>query len=133
MASVGDESRARSSARQTRRVSVFYVMSAYHVSPWFTRGSTIRLLSESGRPKRPRCSPYGSLPGSPPTGRAAYQHDVALTLRYDLNPLRLLKVEGHSCTDRRSDQAAQRQPVAFFAHEDWGVLLLKTTAYFWSG
>jgi hypothetical protein len=65
------------------------------------------------------------------SGRAAMQHDVAATLRFDINAHWLVKVEGHyingtadlspDLNDGKSRDVLDRS---------WGLFLAKTTAYF---
>ncbi len=58
------------------------------------------------------------------------QHDVAATLRFDVNPYWLLKLEGHymhgvgATLTTLNDTAIEDRPT------DWAVGLVKTTAYF---
>ncbi len=109
----------------------FYVMSAYHVTPWFTPGVYYSALFADVRDRNGQNPAYGAPPGSPPVGRAAYQHDVALTLRYDLNQYWLMKVEGHFMhgTAGLTTTLNDNQSLSSLT-KDWGVLLVKTTAYF---
>lgn len=109
----------------------WYVMGAYRVNSWFTPGAYYSLLFPDVNDRRGRNPPYGSAADAPPLGRAAYQHDVALTLRYDLNQYWILKAEGHfmhgtaGLTSALNDNANLSSLT-----KDWAVLLLKTTAYF---
>jgi hypothetical protein len=94
----------------------FYAMASYRVRPWFTPGI------------------YYSLGRSDFTRRDGvdeYQHDVALSLRYDLHANWLLKVEGHYMHGTAGLTSAQNdmKPLADL-EPDWAVLLIKTTAYF---
>jgi hypothetical protein len=62
---------------------------------------------------------------------ATMQHDVAGTVRFDLNPHWLVKLEGHY---EHGSAALNRglndnRPLAELP-QDWGLFLLKTTAYF---
>jgi hypothetical protein len=108
-----------------------YLMSAYHVNSWFTPGLYYSLSYANVDDRLGRNAPYGAAPGAAPLGRAAYQHDVALTLRYDLNSYWLLKAEGHFMhgTAGLSSALNDNQPLSSLK-KDWGVLLIKTTAYF---
>jgi hypothetical protein len=109
----------------------WYLMGSYHVNSWFTPGLYYSLLFTDVHDRHGRNAPYGSPPGTEPLGRGAYQHDVALTLRYDLNQYWLLKAEGHfmhgtaGLTSALNDNASLSTLT-----KDWGVFLLKTTAYF---
>jgi hypothetical protein len=109
----------------------FYVMSAYHVTPWFTPGLYYSALFANAKDRSGNDPAYGSPPGSPPLGRGAFQHDVALTMRYDLNQYWLLKVEGHFMhgTAGLTSSLNDNLPLSALT-KDWAVLLLKTTAYF---
>lgn len=109
----------------------FYVMSAYHVTPWFTPGVYYSVLFSNADDRRGLAPPYGTPPGTAPLGRGAYQHDLALTLRYDLNSFWLLKLESHYMhgTAGLSSTLNDGRPLSSLT-EDWGVFLVKTTAYF---
>lgn len=109
----------------------FYLMSAYHVTPWFTPGVYYSVLFGNVDDRKGNDAPYGTPKGTPPLGRGAYQHDLALTLRYDLNSFWLLKLEGHYMhgTAGLSSALNGNQPLSSLT-EDWGVFLAKTTAYF---
>jgi hypothetical protein len=106
-------------------------MTAYHVNSWFTPGVYYSLYFPDASDRSGRKPAFGSVPGSPGIGRAAYQHDVALSLRYDLNQYWLLKVEGHFMhgTAGLTTALNDNQPLSSL-RQDWGVLLLKTTASF---
>jgi len=108
----------------------FYFMAAYHVAPWFTPGVYYSVLFPNAADRAgknpPRTSPNGA-----PLAHGAYLHDLALTFRYDLNAFWLLKLEGHYMhgTAGLSPELNGGQPLSSMI-EDWGVFLLKTTAYF---
>jgi hypothetical protein len=94
----------------------FYVMASYRVRPWFTPGVYYSLLRADVANR---------------SGRAEHQHDVALTLRYDLQAHWLLKLEGHymhgtAGLNVQLNDGKSRDKLK----EDWAVLLVKTTAYF---
>ncbi len=103
----------------------FYLMAAYHVTSWFTPGLYYSVLFQNADDRN------GSEAAPANAGRAAYQHDVALTLRYDLNQFWLLKLEGHFMhgTAGLTTELNDNQPLSSLT-EDWGVFLVKTTAYF---
>lgn len=109
----------------------FYLMSAYHVTPWFTPGVYYSVLFNNVDDRKGVNPPYGTLPGTPPLGRAAYQHDLALTVRYDLNAFWLVKLEGHYMHGTAGLNSALNgnQPLSSLT-QDWGAFLVKTTAYF---
>ncbi len=108
----------------------FYLMSAYHVRPWFTPGLYYSVLFPDTTDRSGRRPPTGQ-PDAPPVGRAAYQHDLGVTLRFDVNPYWIVKVEGHrmhgtaGLTSSLNDNASLSSLT-----KDWGVFLVKTTAYF---
>jgi hypothetical protein len=64
-------------------------------------------------------------------GRENMLHDLAGTLRFDVNPYWLIKVEGHYLhgTAGLSPALNGGTPAAMLA-PDWGLFLIKTTAYF---
>ena len=93
-----------------------YAMLSYRVTPWFTPGIYYSVLFADVDDR---------------SGRDAYQHDFAATFRYDLNSHWLLKLEGHYMhgTAGLSRPLNDDQPLDKLS-ADWGVLLVKTTAYF---
>jgi hypothetical protein len=93
-----------------------YVMGSYRVTPRFSPGLYYSLLFPDVRQRH---------------GRAAYQHDVAATLRYDLTTNWLVKVEGHflhGTAALNSTLNGGTPPAALVPN--WGLFLVKTTAYF---
>jgi hypothetical protein len=95
----------------------YYGMASYQVTPWFAPGIYY--------------SAYFPNVNSPTHRRSTYQHDVALTTRYDITPNWLLKLEGHFMhgTAGLSSPLNANQPLDSLT-KNWGVFLLKTTAYF---
>lgn len=100
-----------------------YVMASYQVAPWFTPGVYYSALFKNIHAERP--------PGQPEHPPSSYQHDIAVTLRYDINANWLVKLEGHYMhgtggltTALNGNRKLDELP------EDWGVFLAKTTAYF---
>jgi hypothetical protein len=94
----------------------FYVMTDYRVVEWFHPG----VYYSAFFPNAERRS-----------GRAAAQHDVALTLRFDINPYWLVKIEGHYM----SGTAVLRPELNDFRPANtldrhWGFFLAKTTLSF---
>jgi hypothetical protein len=94
----------------------WYVMASYRVAPWFTPGAyySVRRDGSNG-----------------PEKRNNYQHDVAITTRYDITDNWLVKLEGHfkrGTLDVSRALNYNQSPLA--APRDWGVFLAKTTAYF---
>ncbi|HEY4117461.1 MAG TPA: hypothetical protein VGM56_06375 [Byssovorax sp.] len=93
-----------------------YVMAAYRVSSWLQPGAyyAIEFPNVSDR-----------------TGRAGVQHDIATTLRFDVNHHWLIKLEGHFESGTAGLDPTINggvQPASL--NRDWAVFLAKTTAYF---
>lgn len=57
------------------------------------------------------------------------QHDLAATLRFDINSFWIVKVEGHFMHGTELINAGSEQPV-LTNPVNWGVFLVKTTGYF---
>jgi hypothetical protein len=93
-----------------------YGMVAYRMAPWFMPGAYYSLLFRNIDDR---------------DGRDAYQHDFAITARYDVNPHWLVKIEGHYMhgTAALSPTLNDDTPRAEL-QRDWGVALAKTTVYF---
>ncbi len=93
-----------------------YALGSYRLAPWFTPGAYYSIYYPDASRR---------------SGSAKYTHDIALTLRFDINAHWLFKVEGHfmhgtaALLPELNDGAAPQT-----LDRDWGVLLLKTTAYF---
>lgn len=95
----------------------YYAMISYRVAPWFTPGAYYSAYF-------PNVEQRGG-------SRANYQRDVAVSVRYDLTNHWLFKVEGHvldgtAALDKNSNGGQAPANLA----KQWGMLLLKTTAYF---
>jgi hypothetical protein len=94
----------------------YYVMASYRVAPWFTPGVYYSVL-------------YPNIDDR--SGRDMKQHDLALSFRYDLNEHWLFQIEGHYMHGTAGLRSAQNDGAELDTlRQDWGVLLLKTTAYF---
>jgi hypothetical protein len=94
----------------------FYVMGSYRATPWFVPGVYYSVQFPNVKERH---------------GRAAYQHDVALTLRFDLTQNWLLKAETHYMHGTAGlDPALNGGAARSTLEQDWAVFLLKTTAYF---
>lgn len=100
-----------------------YVMASYQVAPWFTPGLYYSLLLPNIHRQVPA--------GQDPHPRSSFQHDVAATLRYDITPNWLVKLEGHYMhgTAGLTSALNDNKPLDDLAM-DWGVFLFKTTGYF---
>jgi hypothetical protein len=93
-----------------------YIMGSYQVRPWFAPG----LYYSAYFPDVDNIKK-----------RSTYQHDVAATLRFDVTPHWLVKAEGHfmhGTAGLRSDLNGKQKLDSLT--KNWGVFLLKTTAYF---
>jgi hypothetical protein len=93
-----------------------YALAAYRVRPWLQPGLYYSLLYRDVAQR---------------SGRAAKQHDAALTLRFDINPHWLLKLEAHYMrgTGDVSPQLNNNTPRESL-RPSWGLFVAKTTAYF---
>jgi hypothetical protein len=95
----------------------YFVMASYRVSSWFTPGVYYSGYYPNVKDRR---------------GRQAHQHDLAVTVRYDLNLNWLLKLEAHymrgtAALDNRALNDGVEQSEL---NPSWGLLIVKTTAYF---
>ena len=93
-----------------------YVMAALRLNDWFEPGAYYSLFFPNVKDRK---------------GTGAQQHDVALTLRFDLDTHWLFKLEGHYMLgtgdlDRRLNGGAALDDLT----RRWGAFLAKTTAYF---
>ncbi|HMJ10940.1 MAG TPA: porin, partial [Polyangiaceae bacterium] len=94
----------------------YYAMLSYRVAPWFTPGVYFSVYLPNVDER---------------DARKDYQRDLALSFRYDLNPHWLLKIEGHYMNGTAALAPALNDGTAVQKlSKDWGVLVLKTTAYF---
>ena len=93
-----------------------YVMASYRVRPWFTPGIYYAIYYPNIHDRK---------------GRDSHRNDLAITFRYDVNQNWLFKLEGHFMqgTADLDPKLNGGTPVQQLS-KDWGVLLLKTTAYF---
>jgi hypothetical protein len=89
-----------------------YAMATYRATPWFDPGVYYSLFFPDVQKRE---------------GRADRQHDVALTLRFDLNAHWLVKLEGHYMAGT-AGLAASASPST--ADRYWGAFFVKTTGYF---
>ncbi|MEY2936014.1 MAG: hypothetical protein RL033_6763 [Pseudomonadota bacterium] len=94
-----------------------YGMVTYRVTPWFFPGAYYALHFEDTRHRK---------------GRENFQHDAALTLRFDVNQYSLIKLEGHYMygTAGLLNPLRFNPPDVTRAEEHWAVFLAKVTAYF---
>jgi hypothetical protein len=93
-----------------------YVMASYRMNKTFHPGAYYSVSYPDMRTR---------------TGPAASLHDVALTLRFDINPWWLVKLEGHFMSGTAGLSSALNDGAPLDSLERrWGVFLAKTTAYF---
>jgi hypothetical protein len=94
----------------------FYVMASFRAASWFSPGMYYSYIA-------PRMADR--------SGAAGEQHDVAVTARYDINDHWLVKLEGHYMHGTADLNPALNDgtPAAELV-PDWGLFLIKTTAYF---
>jgi hypothetical protein len=93
-----------------------YGLVSYRVSKWLQPGAYYSVLFPNVDDR---------------SGRANVQHDIATTLRFDMNTHWLLKLEGHYMlgTAGLTSSLNDNLPLSALA-KSWGVFLVKTTAYF---
>jgi len=94
----------------------FYAMASYQVVPWFSPGAYYAVYFPDVEDRK---------------GRESYQHDIALTLRFDPTEHWLIKLEGHFMSGTAYlnpdlNGGIERSELT----RDWGLFLLKTTGYF---
>jgi hypothetical protein len=93
-----------------------YVMASYRVNDWLQPGAYYSVLFPDTRDRH---------------GREAQQHDLAATLRFDVNEHWLFKLEGHYMvgTAGLSPALNEDRPLAELTRR-WVAVFAKTTAYF---
>jgi hypothetical protein len=93
-----------------------YAMVAVRVAPWVQLGTYYSIYYPNAEVRE---------------GRQSRQHDVAGTLRIDLTPNWLVKLEGHylNGTAALSSALNDNRPLSTLSSR-WATFLLKTTAYF---
>lgn len=94
-----------------------YGMLTYRVAPWLHPGAYYALSFEDTRDRK---------------SKGNFQHDTALTLRFDVNSNWLVKLEGHYMygTSGLVNPLRINPPDVTSAEEHWAVFLAKVTAYF---
>jgi hypothetical protein len=94
----------------------YYVMTSYRLTTWFTPGVYYAGQYEDVEKRE---------------GRQQYRHDFAATLRFDLMANWLIKLEGHLMlgTANLEPELNDGTPRSEMERE-WGLFLIKTTAYF---
>jgi hypothetical protein len=94
-----------------------YLMAAYRLAPWFQPGAYYSVLFPNVHDRE---------------GRENKQHDLAATLRFDINAYWLVKLEGHYMigTAGLVNPARTSVPDLAGADEHWAAFFVKTTAHF---
>jgi hypothetical protein len=94
-----------------------YVMASYRLTPWFQPAAYYSLLFPDVEHRK---------------GRENRQVDVAATLRFDINPYWLVKLEGHymAGTAGLINPLRVNPPDITQADRYWAAFFLKTTAHF---
>lgn len=92
-----------------------YVLAAYRLRPRLQAGAYYSLLYPDVEQR---------------SGRAAQQHDAALSLRFDVNPHWLLKLEGHFMHGTAALSPALNGAPRDELAANWGLFLAKATAHF---
>jgi hypothetical protein len=94
----------------------FYAMTSYRLKPWFTPGLYYSaFVPKSGRTNH----------------RKDYQHDFALTTRFDVNEHWLIKLEGHYMRGTAGLNSVENDNTPqSMLERNWGLFIVKTTAYF---
>jgi hypothetical protein len=93
-----------------------YGMAAYRESKWLQTGAYFSMLFPDVTERE---------------GPAGRQNDLAATVRFDINPFWLVKLEGHYMFGTAGLVSSLNDNLPLTSlQEHWGVLLLKTTAYF---
>ncbi|HEY3821334.1 MAG TPA: hypothetical protein VGL81_29410 [Polyangiaceae bacterium] len=93
-----------------------YVMATYRAARWLAPGLYYALQFPNVDQR---------------SGRENQQHDVATTLRFDINDNWLFKLEGHYMFGTAGlDPTLNNNTPLNALQQSWGVLLVKTTAYF---
>lgn len=93
-----------------------YGMAHYRFAPWIQAGAYYSIFLPQDEERM---------------GPARYQHDVAATLRFDVSPFWLIKLEGHFMSGTAGLDSPLRVGVQTGdVAEHWGVFIAKTTAYF---
>jgi hypothetical protein len=96
----------------------FYLLASYLLTDWLHAGAYYSVYFPDASKREGN-------------GRAGSQQDVALTLRFDINPYWLVKVEGHYIrgTAALDTNINDHRPLSQL-ERDWLLFLLKTTLYF---
>lgn len=94
----------------------YYGMVSYRVTPWFTPGAYYSVY-------------YPNIEQR--DSRKDYQRDLALSVRFDLTPNWLLKLEGHWMNGTAALEASMNDVKDVQElDKNWSAFLAKTTAYF---
>jgi hypothetical protein len=104
-----------------------YVMASYRATRWLQPGLYYALEF----PNVANRNASDPTPGHPESGRQNVQHDVAATLRFDINSHWLVKLEGHFMSGTAELNSSLNDGTSLSnLDRNWEVFLAKTTAYF---
>ncbi|HEY0709255.1 MAG TPA: hypothetical protein VGG33_20765, partial [Polyangia bacterium] len=108
----------------------YYVMGSYRVTPRFTPGAYYSVFFRDvglfDDPKK-SCDRW-LFEGC---GRQNFQHDLAFTLRFDINPFWLVKLEGHYMRGTGDLNTALNDGVPLVnLQKNWALFVAKTTVHF---
>jgi hypothetical protein len=93
-----------------------YAMVSYRLAPWVAPGAYYSALYPNVDKRH---------------GRENYQHDIAVSMRFDINANWLIKLEGHFMEGTAAlSSALNDQQSLKLLSRNWGLFLVKTTAYF---
>lgn len=93
-----------------------YVMASYRLADWFTPGAYYSMYFPQVDNR---------------SGRDKSMHDIAGTLRFDVNSWWIIKLEGHFMSGTAGlDPALNNNIPATKLEQNWGAFFLKTTAHF---
>lgn len=93
-----------------------YAMATYRASRWLQPGAYYAVMFPNVQDR---------------SGRENVQHDVATTLRFDVNSFWIIKAEGHFMFGTAGlDPTLNGSTPLSALQQSWSVFLLKTTAYF---
>lgn len=104
----------------------FFAGTSYRLTDWFQVGAYYSLLFPDSNNVQGKLAGYDIN-----KRREGEQHDAALSLRFDINANWLIKLEGHYMRGTAAlNSALNNNTPKHDLERDWGLFLIKTTAYF---
>ena len=101
------------------KTEAYYAMASYRVRPWFSPGVYYSVLRSDFETR---------------TGISEFQHDLAISTRFDITPHWLFKLEAHAMYGTAALDPAQNGVADVEGlntlEPNWSLFLAKTTAYF---